>query len=94
MTHEIKRLPLHRTLTKLFSMHFILEIFYHFEVILAYFPNPWMDWHTRSFHFETLKHKTSKCEAFTISMYSENHNHVYCCAPKNKHEDEHMQNFM
>jgi len=28
--------------------------------------NPWVDWHTRSFHFEAPKEETSKCKALFV----------------------------
>ncbi len=46
--------------------------------------------HTKSFHFEAPKHKALEREVVITSMLNKNHDHVHH-APKNKHEDGHVQ---
>ncbi len=50
------------------------------------FHNSQVDWHTRSFHFETLKHKALEYEVLNMSMFNKTHVDVHC-ALKDKHED-------
>jgi hypothetical protein len=45
-----------------------------------------VDWHTKSFHFETSKHEAPKCEAFIVNMSGGVHN-CACHAPKKKREN-------
>jgi hypothetical protein len=34
--------------------------------------SPWMNWHTKSLHFETLQHKALECETFVRNMHGKN----------------------
>jgi hypothetical protein len=50
-----------------------------------------VDWCTRNFHFELLKHEVLECETFIISMFGGVHDHT-CHTFEKKHEDKCMQN--
>ncbi len=53
--------------------------------------NPRVDWHMKSFHFETPQHEAPECETLVGSMHGKNQDQI-CHLIENKHGDECMQN--